>query len=198
MYKQRGTRQKGDWQSLKKKESLTWKGSISKKIFILIISRKNLVSKMEEMKNAAKTLKAFEVFSMFSDLIKKNGAKTVKSKLNMEWSEGKIETAVVNELFRWDVKELSYNISISVTLHKIYPGKMTLWDIYTLQKVDKRTFTIMGHMQCTDGLRLEVYALHYQRSFAKINLCNDYFDENPDWISFMLLFPIIFLKSSFM
>jgi hypothetical protein len=54
-----------------------------------------IVFKKEEMKNKTKTLIAFEVFRMLSDLIQNYRAKTVKFKLNMEWSERKIEKTVV-------------------------------------------------------------------------------------------------------
>jgi hypothetical protein len=43
-----------------------------------------IVFKKEEMKNKTKTLIAFEVFRMLSDLIQNYRAKTVKFKLNME------------------------------------------------------------------------------------------------------------------
>lgn len=74
-------------------------------------------------------LNAFEVFSIFSDLMKTNGDKTVGLKVNTEWSKGDIEKIVVNELSRWNIKEFMYKISLSIILHKIYPGKVILWDV---------------------------------------------------------------------
>lgn len=132
-------------------------------------------------------LNAFEVFSIFSDLMKKNGDKTVGLKVNTEWSKGDIEKIVVNELIRWNIKEFMYKISLSIILHKIYPGKVILWDVDSTEAA-KRTLIIMDHMQGTNGLRWEVCMLHYQVTlpFSKINLCNNYFDDNTDWILFML------------
>lgn len=60
------------------------KGKHYKENFHVKNQLKNLVSKKEEIKTAAKILKALDVFSIFSDLMKSNGAQTVKIKINMK------------------------------------------------------------------------------------------------------------------